>query len=310
MAFLVNQQVVGGAVQPLPGVYDIATNAFINFLVEDLSFSFVDEKVVDRNAIHQHTIGMALEACNVTRLGELSFNSELKGSGVLGVAPAEGILYRISGMDETIIATTSVTYSLSSSPQIYGSFVFIYGDRRIEMYDCTATRTLALQANTTVMESWTVKGRIQSNLTGSLSPSYSTVKPQAAINLDLEIGGVSLSVNEFNIDFGIENPTITDLSTSDGFSQPQITKRKLTATINPLLSSTFDWETQWSNNYSAALTLNTIGSVAGNRCQIVIPNAKPRNAALANRDERIAYQIELELFETATGNDEIMFVFT
>jgi hypothetical protein len=45
------------------------------------------------------------------QVGQISFSFELSGSGTAGTAPAHGLFFRASGHSQTLVASTSVTYS-------------------------------------------------------------------------------------------------------------------------------------------------------------------------------------------------------
>lgn len=77
-------------------------------LTKNLAPSFMQGNRVTRD-LDRPTLGNDAEIAT-GRFTQLSFDVEIAGSGAAGTAPGWGPLLRACGFDETILATTSVTY--------------------------------------------------------------------------------------------------------------------------------------------------------------------------------------------------------
>ena len=308
MPFLASQQVISVKLQAGQGTYESPIDTD-SVLCENLQFSFVEQKSVERNSIRVGTLGK-LGACNVTRMAQLSFDTEVKGSGAAGVASEDYTLNLIAGFAATIVAATSVTYSLNANPVYLASVAFRYGDQITEMYDCTATSTVTIKANMTAIKSWVVTGRL--NTMGGTSPFvplYDAVKPAQCNAMNMQYAGVGFSATSLAIDLQVQNSPVESLNGSDGFEPPYITGRgPIKISIDPLIGGVV-WNSFWSDNTANALTIDAVGSGAGNSWQIVIPAVKILDVQHADRNEYKAYSVEMEAVET-TLNDEISVIYT
>jgi hypothetical protein len=82
-------------------------------LVRDLNITPQQSDVVNRDLVRPY-LGASEQLLANTRV-ECSFSVELTGSGTAGTAPQYGKALQACGLDETIVASTSVTYSPVSS---------------------------------------------------------------------------------------------------------------------------------------------------------------------------------------------------
>ena len=82
-------------------------------LVRDLNITPQQSDVVNRDVVRPY-LGASEQLLANTRV-ECTFSVELTGSGTAGTAPAYGKALQACGLDETIVASTSVTYAPVSS---------------------------------------------------------------------------------------------------------------------------------------------------------------------------------------------------
>ena len=82
-------------------------------LVRDLNITPQQSDVVNRDVVRPY-LGASEQLLANTRV-ECSFSVELTGSGTAGTAPQYGKALQACGLDETIVASTSVTYAPVSS---------------------------------------------------------------------------------------------------------------------------------------------------------------------------------------------------
>ena len=82
-------------------------------LVRDLNITPQQSDVVNRDVVRPY-LGASEQLLANTRV-ECTFSVELTGSGTAGTAPAYGKALQACGLDETVVASTSVTYAPVSS---------------------------------------------------------------------------------------------------------------------------------------------------------------------------------------------------
>jgi len=82
-------------------------------LVRDLNITPQQSDVVNRDVVRPY-LGASEQLLANTRV-ECTFSVELTGSGAAGTAPAYGKALQACGLDETVVASTSVTYAPVSS---------------------------------------------------------------------------------------------------------------------------------------------------------------------------------------------------
>lgn len=282
-------------------------------LIENLSFSFVDEKIQARESLRPTTLGV-LQSCNVTRRAQISFDTEIKGSGTNDVPPEISKLLVISGHLEAIIAAVMVTYVYSNNPVTLGTIVFEYDGSAITMIDCSATVDTSLKANMSGKDTWTVTGRIASIVDGSTAivPNFDLVKPAQLNNMNTQLAGTLIApFTELNWSLNNTISSEESLNGSDGFDFPWITARgPITGTINPLMEADsvggIDWDTFWSANTVGAMTMSNIGTTSGNRISFSMPAVSVTSVQHAERNKLLGFDISLTFNETSAANDEIL----
>ena len=119
----------------------------------------VDGELLTRDFVRESLspIGHVIGKRKVT----ISFETELKGSGAAGTAPETSPLYQSCGMDEAIVASTSVTYSPESdSAQIKSCTMYVYFDGTMhEINGCRGSFNLNLEAGMFGKIQWNFEGK-------------------------------------------------------------------------------------------------------------------------------------------------------
>ncbi len=77
-------------------------------LVYDPQVSW-DVTMTQRNPVH--TKLSKTDSIPGSMMARITFRCEVKGSGTAGTEPSIGVLLKACGLDETVVASTSVTYS-------------------------------------------------------------------------------------------------------------------------------------------------------------------------------------------------------
>ncbi len=310
MPRLVHKQIIAVLDQPSVGTAVSPVVATDSVLVQDLSFSFVNENIIQREVIRSTSRAQTLQPCNVGRMGELTFSCEIKSSGVVATVPEVSRLLRICGYDETIIPVMSVSYNLTPSPGLFATISFYYDGWITTLIDCVGTHTTSLSANQLGMDNFTITGRVSTIVAGALpTPSYDAVKPVALNNLNITYNGDLIhGMNSLEIDLGNEISNDQSLSASDGYEPPFLVSNNTTGSFTTLMNTPqlHDWDSLWSSNAVFPLLSAEVGSVSGNRYSIVLPAMSITSVTQAAQGKLLAYNIGVH-FNESTGNTNDQF---
>lgn len=137
----------------------------------------------------------------------LTGSIELQGSGVAGDVPGWGVLMRMCGVAETIVAATSVTYNPVSDDHESGSLYFWMGPTRHVILGTRGTAVLTLNAQGIPVIRFTLMGLFVTPTDAArIAPDLSAFQiPQVATNAntpDFSVGGVDMVLNQFSMNLG------------------------------------------------------------------------------------------------------------
>ncbi|WP_144395643.1 phage tail tube protein, partial [Pleionea sediminis] len=194
-----------------PGVSD-------GILVEDLSFSYAESRMVERNVI-KPTFGKE-QSIFAGTLAQVTFTAELKGSGERGVPPEIGRALRCCGFAETVIPFSSVYYDLASE-DLESCTIKLYQDGRERMLTgCRGTAEFNLTTGDTGKVSFTFTGHIpEENDRPLLLAEYHAVAPPPVINAAFRVSGFPAVISALSINLNNSIVMPPDLSAPDGFGE-------------------------------------------------------------------------------------------
>lgn len=245
-------------------------------------------------------------------LGEVSFDVEVKGSGTAGTAPEINDCLVACGMAETVVASTSVTYTPATDDQQYLTIHFMQDGVRRILEDAVGTFTLTAEAGGIAMISFTFTGHLgTSSDTAFTAGTYQSSVPVPVKAGSFAIGGYAATISRLSIDRGNQIVTPADFNAADGFGQIRIADWDITGSFDPLatLKATKDWVSEWESGTAQALTTGVIGSTAGNRFAISCPAVSSRSVAYAEREAERAYEVTFGAAESS-GDDGLSIAFT
>jgi hypothetical protein len=255
-------------------------------------------------AADQHIYGGALK--------QITFEVEIKGSGTAGTAPECGALLRACGFDETIVASTSVTYApVSTAHESVTIYYYQDGVRHI-MTGCRGNASFSLEVGGIGKISFTMTGHA-SPLTDEdmVSPTYDSTVPRPIIGASFSVGGYHAVIASLSFDMSNTIATPPDMNSSDGFSAVYITKRDVNGSFNPemTLVATKDFLGDLTSGTTMALTTGTIGDTAGNQFAVDMPLIYARDIAPGERDGTRIIDYTFGAVESS-GDDEVSITFT
>jgi hypothetical protein len=247
------------------------------------------------------------------RFVEITFQTELYGSGSVALPPRIGALLKASAMSETINSGTSVVYAPAST-SLSSVTIWVELDGVLhKMNGCVGTYKINAEAGKQAMIDWTFNGIYNAPTDASLgAPTFeSTVNlPPLVKSAGLTLNSVALVVNAFTLDMGntiAQRPSVNAAFAIAGF---HITDRKPVATIDPEseLIATYDYRTDILTT-PRNLHLN-IGSTAGNRVLVNIPRFNTTDIEYGDREMTLIETITGQCSDGGSGNDEVTFTFT
>lgn len=312
MAISVREQALYAAVEVTPGTAE--TLAGTDALeVQNLQPNPVENiRMLDRQII-RGSLNPAQSVYGGSLFG-FQFDVELKGSGSAGSAPRLGRLLRACGMDETIVAATSVTYTPNSDMSSHDSVTIGYRDgpnfRVIK--GCRGNVAINLSAGQYGVLSFTMLGKIESESEASApAPSYETTIPRAFVGASFAIGGTAVPIEALTFDLQNTTSYSPDPNQPDGFGAIRITERNTQGTMNPEAQgiNTKDFIGLLRAGTTQAIATGTIGSTTGNRWAISVPSAYFREIAFGEREAVLTNEITFGCAESS-GDDEISIQFT
>lgn len=311
MSLRVAREVVAGKIQSggigSPEAINTATDSI---LVSNPVFSYVDVRMLTRS-VKKATLGQ-LPQIYAGSLVQLSFDVEIKGSGVVATPPELAHFLVACGMAEAIDPGVSVTYSLATEGQQYITLHYYQDGKRKVIEDAVGNASFALNAAGIGVVSFTFKGHEGVETDAAFpSASYDASVPVPYINAAFSIGGYAASVSSLSFDLGGDLKTVDSVSSADGYGGIRITERDVNGSFNPLdvLLATRDFVDDWKSGAKMALDSGLIGSVAGNRYRVTMPGVCFRSVGQADREGLRALEIPFGMHES-TGDDQLSIVFT
>lgn len=248
---------------------------------------------------------------------ELSFKTELKGSGSLGVAPESGPLFRACSFEETIDGGVSVTYTPRSTGDESVTF-YVYMDKlRFILTGCVGNVEIDLSAGSIGMLSWTFKG-LYNTPTDNAVPAavVDTTKPplvMASNSLRLSYedptGYFAPVIQQVTFDIGNTISMRENINADEGFEGFFIPARSVRGTMNPEMTLRADQDSwaNWEDGVAESFRV-TVGSVSGKI--IIVRGPKLVLASLTPGDRETIRTLDTEFdMEFDGGDDELELVF-
>lgn len=255
-----------------------------------------------------------LEFGRGSRYVQITFETEIKGTGTAGALPAwgwEGELLKACGMEEEISPGSHILYHPSSvtfpSITIYGYVDSLF--RKI--VGCRGTWTLKWEVGKYGFFRWDFRGVYVSPIDGSPQPpAFSTIKPPVCLAANLVVGGYSPVADRLEFSLNNKIAQRKSINSSTGVAELIITGRNTGGSFTPeaTLEADHGFWAKWETAASFPLSIGPIGSAAGNRVSITAPKVQYRDIKDSSRDGVFTYEAPFGLAGEA-GDDEILITF-
>ena len=249
----------------------------------------------------------------------ISFTTELKGGSAAGTKPANlSAPFQACWMSETIVASTSVTYSPASvslpsfTAEIReGSVNTDFKSKKI--LGARGTFTIEHTKGQPIRVVFELNGKyVEPTDTTAFTDAAVTPNPVAWLGAAFSHQGTSLTISSLTVDIGNRVVPRNSVNDPTGNTSAVITGRTPVGSIDPEqeLNSVVNFFNQLTTNAEGSLTY-TIGSVAGNVLTFTALKAQNINISDGDRDDIRTNEIELALNKNAAaGDDEMSIAFT
>jgi hypothetical protein len=287
-----------------------------------LSYDFLESG--ERDDVQTGQLGRADRTAPAGRYGMIDLQVEVRGSGVAGTAPEYGPLMRMSGHSETVVASTSVTYTTIDDNMETGT-LYLWGDSQLfKLVGCVATLKVNAEAAKRGFKTFSVKGRMVSDPVQTALPAitYSSVLPALFHSVTATIGSWSsaaasdpLVLRSVEVDEGIavaERPSAGATDGLIGYLIPDRAVRQTMVIEVPKLTSFDAHAVAKASGATAPLTTWGFGTVAGNRMQVQTGRWSLKAPKRGSANAISTYTLEggLGIGSAPTTNREINYIYT
>lgn len=246
---------------------------------------------------------------------ELSFKTELKGTGTRGVVPPRGYngtLFRACGMSEAVTAGTSIVYSPVSAA-FESATIYVYKDGVFhKILGCRGSYKLNFEVGKYPVAEWTFKGLYAAPVDASPSAqTFSPVRPVPVLAAAFTIGGYAAVAKKVEIDL---NATITErrsINAATGIVGFELTGREPQGSFDPevVTEATGSFWSDWEAADALALNIGPIGTEEGNIVRVQAPKVQYRDMSYNDDSGLLRYQVPVALAMNA-GDDELTITIT
>lgn len=247
---------------------------------------------------------------------ELSFVTELKGTGTIGALPSfgwEGPLARACGMAESVDAGVKIEWDPVSTG-FESCTIYVYMDGIFhKLTGCRGSFVIRGTVGEYMEIAWTFQGLW--NAPADASPSaqtFSSVTPPRLLSATLTLNSVSLTATAVEIALNNAMGRRLDMNDANGLEEVLVTGREPGGSLDPetVLEATNPLWAIWTAATAYALNIGVIGSVSGNRVQITAPKLQiDEGLAYGDREGLLAYEMPFKLAQSS-GDDELKVTFT
>ena len=251
--------------------------------------------------------------------GEISFSTEVKGSGSAGVAPALGKYLRACGFKETVVGATSVTYAPLTDAVPSITIALYTGDDAASglkktLRGARGAVKFSVKAGEPMMAEFVFAGVqvVPTDNAPLVAVNYEDTEPPVMLSAAFAIQGLSAKILQLAIDMGNVVSLRDDVSTAEGFFSAMLTGRRPVGSFDPeeTLVATHDWYTILKNGTEGAMNY-VMGATAGNIVTVNAPKAQYTKISEGERNGLATYAVDLAFNRSAdVGNDELTIVLT
>lgn len=310
---LSNRVVLAGKAEATEGTAETLAGADANNLIMEPKFD-ADIPMYVRKFLNNSLSPHGQIA--TTRGSAIAFKLEVKGSGTAGTAPACGKYLKSCGMKETVVASTSVTYTPESAlANIPTMTIATYRDglKKI-MKGSRGNLKYTSKGGEPGMFELEFVG-VDVDVTDVALPTPSGVEatvPPPLLSAAFSIASFQAFISQIQFDLATVLQRRGDINQASGWISTLLTDRDPKGSFDPEdeLVATHDFYGRWKNGTTGLFTWKH-GSTAGNIVTFSIPKAQYTKIAEGERNGIAILNSDFAMQRNSTGgDDELSIAFT
>lgn len=252
-----------------------------------------------------------LQPIIIGEMYEITFVTEIKGSGTAGTAPEIAPLFLGCGMAETVVASTSVAYDPVSS-SFDSLSIYFYRDGILhKILGARGDLQAVVESSEYGKISWTFQGIYAGPADVSLvSGTYNAILPPICVASTFTMGSYTPVARKVEVGLNNALGRRDDITQTTGLKEIIITRRDTKGSFDPesVLVTTKNFWSEWNASTAQALSC-IIGVTAGNIYEISGPKCVFDDLSYGDRDGNLTLEIPFTM-AMDTGDDEQQFKFT
>jgi len=308
MALLTRKRTILAKVETTYGTDPTPTGSANAILVRNMSITPLNAELVSRDLVRPY-LGSSEQLLATAYVG-IEFEVEMAGAGAAGTAPAYAPLLKACGLSETLVASTSATYTPVSSS--FGSVTIYYNVDGVlhKLTGCRGNVEIDIKARQIPVFKFTFTGLYNAPTdTAAPSVTYTSWQTPLAANSDNSSGfslfGYSGALESLNLNFnnGIQYRSLI------GAEDVLLTDRQVGGQI------VFEAPTIATKDFFSAGLATTLGALdithgttAGNKVQITSSRVNVQNPTYQDQNGIQMLQVPVKLIPSTSGNDEVSIV--
>jgi hypothetical protein len=281
-------------------------------LFTELDVTPLEMELIERETIQSYFGGR--ESVIGQRSVPISATVELAGSGTAGTAPRYGPLLTASGLGETVVGGTSVTYApVSSAFDSYTMQFFIDNGSEQAITGIRGSFDMSLSTGAIPTIAFSHMGIFGAPTALSLpSPTYSNQATPLSVNADntatVTVHGFSACMTEFSLSLGTE---MVFEQKAGCTKQVRLTDRRTTGSITIELPAFATKDFIAAVNAQTEATITWVhGSTAGNIITFTADQAAFDSPTYAEADSVTHITLPFRCLPSSSGNDDFTLAFT
>jgi len=271
--------------------------------------------VADRNPVRPH-FDPELSVAAGPRSYGLNFSTACKGAVAAGLVPEFADLMRASGLAQTIVPATSVTYApVSAIESQETATVGLYADgNRYLLAGAMSDATFRFTQGEIPMIDFALQGTYLAPTATAIptGTELNNVTPPSVDGVTLTYRSSSLIATAVQVQLNNAVQLRKDITQAGGVRHAYIRGRDVTITVDPEVDpvGTRDFVSQIVDGTAGAFVI-AIGSTAGNICTVTCPMVQVVEAGPQERDGLQVYSLTLKARAASpAGDDSISIAFT
>lgn len=314
---LVNREVLLIKTESTYGTDATPSNTADALRVEDLAWSHVDSRMVERPSVQ---VGFnTLKKIYGGTLMQVTFTAEIKGKGAAystSSLPEIDAALGACSTARTIVTTSgleTVTYTPLSTPSAQESVtIWYYQDGMLyKLTGCVGDASFNFAAGEYGKVTFTFTGHTSTPSDATIvTPTLDAVSPPIVLSSSFTIASYAAVVNAMEFGFNNVLAKRPSINATDGYGTISVVDREVMGSLDPeaVVVATHDWDAKWRAGTAMALNLGDIGSTQYNKYKLSMPAVYYTEVSPGDRDSIRTFESNFGCL-ISSGDDEWSLLF-